>query len=514
VLLLAWPAIASAQDWGPPPPDVPTRDPNEEPPPPPPEVEPQPEPEPTIAEPPSADPNDEAETGDDEAEEEGEEAEEGEENRFRRFLSRIGVQFHGYSRVPLNLHFRPRDETGGEEGEEAGSYLEVRSPLLRDNNYYSSGFEYTRLVETDWTEMFLGVGSEDVQVTVGFFASLFSDWAHIDQGSQWGLAQAALDWRNIGGIPLSLKAGVFWERLGYIQPYDTYMFGRTHWMGLRLGYEFSNGANIRMGFGASKEWYERNVGMTPLFYIYGGTPIGPITLNGYILYSFMNDVPPDQAANWQRGNLFIGGIDFQFDFDYRNFRGPLYLAFAGYRAEHAIYMSGVTEILHSWSGRGLTENYFGLQSQDGTGSIFAASLDFPMEIWRGIGLRLFGMLAYVRSEQVSEDPLVNRDSVWKLKWGIEPSYQILDWLRVSLQYQRVIPVMNQTIEGIEDAGLPTLSWRALSPEVRFTPYRDIHIRLQYIHYFYGEDVRLRPGTALMIENPDEDVFRLVAEATW
>lgn len=569
VSVIAVPSLVLAEEgWGPPPPNVPVQgeqddtlpdEPGQEdspdPPPPPPQIleepeddepsqpppppphpeqpppEPAPPPEPVPpppqpSEPPTSqdEPNVEISTdqvGTDNSQETSTETPEdtGEEEarggRFRRFLSRIGVQLHGYSRMPLNLHFRPREGSGGseEEGEgEDGSYIEVRSPLLRDNDYYASGFEYTRLAETDWTEIFLTVGGEDLDVTVGIFASLLSDWAHIEQGAQFGLAQAALHWRNIAGVPLSLKAGVFWERLGYIEPYDTYMFGRTHWMGLRLGWDFPCGANIRIGFGANKEWYERNVGMTPLVMAYGGMPIGPVTLNAYILYSFMNDIPPHQADNWERGHLLVLGLDARVDFPW--FDGPLTITFAGHFAEHALYMSGVTEQLHSWSGRGLTENYFGLESNDGTGRIFSAAGDWPIQIWRGLGVRAFGMLSFIWSDQVSDDPVQNRDRVLKLKWGLEASYQILDWLRVSLQYHRVIPTMDQNIEGLDRGGLPTLAWRALSPEVRFTPYRDIHIRLQYVHYFYGDDVELRPGQALMNNQPDEDVIRIAAEATW
>jgi hypothetical protein len=124
------------------------------------------------------------------------------------------------------------------------------------------------------------------------------------------------------------------------------------------------------------------------------------------------------------------------------------------------------------------------------------------------------MLTFVWSDLASDDPVQNRDRVLKLKWGLELSYQILDWLRVSLQYHRVIPTMDQNIQGLDRCGLPTLAWRALSPEIRFTPYRDIHIRLGYVHYFYGDDVELRPGQALMRNMPDEDVIRIAAEATW
>jgi hypothetical protein len=38
-----------------------------------------------------------------------------------------------------------------------------------------------------------------------------------------------------------VQLGVFWDRFGYIQPYDTYIFGRTHQGGVKVAYALPGG---------------------------------------------------------------------------------------------------------------------------------------------------------------------------------------------------------------------------------------------------------------------------------
>ncbi len=422
-----------------------------------------------------------------------------------RILSRI--EFHGYARMPLNIHFRPAPEptsTGGDETEE-GAAIQVRSPFLIDNDYYLSGFAYTRLTETDWTELFLTARvTDNVSVTVGLFASLYSDWAYTSVDRQFGIAQASVTWEGVGGVePLVLKAGVFWDRLGYIEPYDTYVFGRTHQMGLQLGWNFPNEGLVRVGFGAHLEVLQQNQGFTPIFYAYGGSPLGslPITVSLYLVGLWSSDVRP--LTTMEEGHLVVFGGDIQIDFPW--FDGPLYIAAAYYWAERALFLANVFELLHSTGGRGLTENYFGIQdSENGTGEIFAGAVNWPITIWRGLGVHFFGMLAHVQSEQRSDNPLINRDDRTYLKWGLEPSYQFTDWFRLSLRYDRVILDMNH----------PGMAFRALTPTATFTAWEGIDVLVGYSHYFYGDDIQLRPNQIPGVTAPDEDVFRIMARAEW
>jgi hypothetical protein len=528
--LLLWPSVAAAQGWGPPPPDAPVRGEDEtEPVAVEPEAAPAPAPEtpepaadteeanPVAAEPevegvgePEA-PDAEAaaredETGDDDERDDDEREDgESEESWVRRLARRF--EFHGYSRMPISFMFQPvHGETGGEGEEDEGARVRLRTPYLVSNDYYLSGFAYLRHQETDWSELFLTANlHDDVSITVGAFASLYSDWSYVSTETQFGLAQAYLTWRDIAGVePLWLRVGVFWDKLGHIRPYDTYVFGRTHHWGLQLGWDFSNGAQVRIGGGAHLERADQNQGYTPLIYAYGGTPIGPVTVNTYIIGLWTNDVRPFTII--EEGHLVVFGGDVRVDFPW--FDGPLYIALAGYWAEHALFLANAFELLHSTGGRGLTENFFGLQGSDsGTGSMIVGGLDWPVTIWRGLYARLYGMLAHVWLDEALvadlEEPSATHDRTY-LKWGLEAGYQVLRWLRVGLVYDRVILDMNQ----------PELGFRGLTPRVVFTPYRDVEIELTYTHYWYGDDVHLRPNQVPGETEPDEDVFHIMAEASW
>jgi len=442
-----------------------------------------------------------------EAEEEGEEGEEQGESWFRRMVRRI--EFHGYSRMPINFMFQPVHDgegAGGEGSEEEGASVRLRPPFLVSNDYYLSGFAYLRHQETDWSELFLTANlHDDVAITVGLFASLYSDWGYTSTENQFGLAQAFLTWRNIGGAePLWMRVGVFWDKLGHIGPYDTYIFGRTHHWGLQMGWDFPNGGQIRIGGGAHMEITDQNQGFTPLIYGYGGTPIGPVTLNAYVIGLWTNDVRPFTVI--EEGHLVVFGGDIEIDFPW--FEGPLYIALAGYWAEHALFLANAFELMHSTGGRGLTENFFGLQGSDnGSGSMIVGGINWPVTIWRGLYAHFFGMLAHVWIDEAAmeegEEPSEFHDRTY-LKWGLEAGYQILSWLRVGLVYDRVILDMNH----------PGMAYRALTPRIAFTPYQDIEIELTYTHYWYGDDIHLRNNQVPGVTDPDEDAFHIMAEASW
>lgn len=539
VTLTTFPAAVLAQGWGPPPPEAPMRaeedEPQEAPPAPEDEAPPAAEDEepdrPPLSqqvEPPVAEdtpvavetPTPEEPTGEvEEALAAGAEGEEGEEpardNWFRRMLKRI--EFHGYARMPINFMFKPvpEGEGGTEGGGEEGASIRTRPPFLVSNDYYLSGFSYLRHHETDWSELFLTANlHDDVSITAGVFASLYSDWGYVSTETQFGLAQAYLTWRNIGGHePLSLRVGVFWDKLGYIRPYDTYIFGRTHHWGLQLGYDFPCGAEIRIGGGGHMAITDQNQGFTPLIYAFGGLPIGPVRINAYVIGLWTNDVRPFTVI--EEGHLVVAGADVEIDFPW--FEGPLYLAVAYYNAERALFLANAFELMHSTGGRGLTENYFGItDSENGTGSMVVGGVNWPVNIWRGLYAHFYGMLAHVWSEQESDDPLVNRNDVTAIKWGLEVGYRILDWLGVGLVYDRVILDMDH----------PGRAFRALTPRIFFTPYENIEIELTYTHFFYGDcaggdpwdpqcnSVRLRPNQVPGVTQPDEDVFHIMAEASW
>src|ERR1051325_3301698 len=70
-------------------------------------------------------------------------------------LGDVKFELHGYPRMPLAARL-------------------PREPYLVDNDYYLSGFSYTRLYEPDWSELFFSAKKGDYKVELGMFASLYS----------------------------------------------------------------------------------------------------------------------------------------------------------------------------------------------------------------------------------------------------------------------------------------------------------------------------------------------------
>jgi hypothetical protein len=162
--------------------------------------------------------------------------------------------------------------------------------------------------------------------------------------------------------------------------------------------------------------------------------------------------------------------------------------------------------MHSTGGRGLTENFLGLDSSmDGTGHMYTVATDEKIHVIDRLMVRAFGMLTWVRSPQVDEmDPLKNRDRRLYLKWGVEPSYLVLPKLRVSTRFDRVI---------LDEYDAQN-SFRVFSPKVAFPLDNWGEIFVQYSHYWYGERVQLRPGQVPLETEPDSDVFKLQAQVVW
>lgn len=431
---------------------------------------------------------------------------------FEQVLS--SIQFHGYARMPLNMYL-------GDASEETGGGTDgPRTPNLVDNDYYRSGFAYLRIHETDWAELFLSASSHEVTLTLGMFASLFSDSGEMRLDTQWGIAQASLAWEHKFQNPyfkrLLIQAGAFWNRLGFIDAYDTYVFGRTHQMGIKVEAEFP-WVEVGFGFGAHLGLTSQKQGFTPL--IYGHAlikPPWPVTLGFYVLHEWSNDKPP--LAQMEDAKMTTLGFEIKVDVPY--LRGPLQIIpWAYYTMENAVFLTEAIEVLHSTGGKGLMDNFLGDRqgSDQGDGSFpYVGAIDFPATIWAGrpswpilsgaMRLRLFGMLAYVKSPQdFPDDPSKNRNKRTYLKWGFEPQIGVFPWLHLGLIFNRVVMDL---YDGEN-------SFRAITPRLTFQVFKWGSIYMQYTRYSYGDKVSLRAGQVQgSISLPDEDIFKIQATAVW
>lgn len=392
--------------------------------------------------------------------------------------------FHGYARMPLS--------TQG-----------TREPYLVDNDYYLSGFAYTRLYEPDWSELRLSATKGDYTAEFALFASLYSDYAQAELTDQLGVAQASMTARNFfDQHGLTVQVGVFWDKYGYIEPYDTYVFGRTHQGGAKASYELPGGGRIQGGIGLHQAELQQNQGMTPLLHLAGTRPVGPIEVGAYFERTWTRD--KRQLSPIQDGTMYVTGLDAKYKLPHD--RGTAYLAFGYYHMDQALYLAPALEVLHSTGGRGITENFLGLDaSNNGTGHMYTLATDVKTKIDPRTAVRVFGMGTWVRSPQVDDmDPLKNKDRRLYFKWGVEPSYLVTPKLRVSARYDRVIL-------DVYDA---QNSFHVLSPKIAFPLDTWGELFLQYSHYWYGDKIQLRPGQVPLETIPDSDVVKLQAQAVW
>jgi hypothetical protein len=396
-------------------------------------------------------------------------------------LDAAGVRFelHGYARMPLAAQGTPRE------------------PFLVDNDYYLSGFAYTRLYEPDWSELFFSASKGNYKAEFGIFASLYSDYASPELENQLGIAQASVTAKHfLDHDPLTVQLGVFWDRFGHLEPYDTYVFGRTHQGGLKVAYELPGGGRVQSGLGLHQAQLRQNQGLA------GTYPVGDVDVGAYVLRTWTRDVR--QLSPIQDGTMWVAGVDARAELPGEH--GDAYVALAYYDMTKVLYLAPALEVMHSTGGRGMTENFLGLESSnDGTGRMYTLAADVPARVTDKIGVRAFGMATWVRSDQVDEmDPAVNRDRRMYLKWGVEPSYRIHRGVTLAARFDRVIL-------DLYDA---ENSFRVLSPKIAFPLEAWGELAFQYSHYWYGDKVHLRPGQVPLVTDPDTDVFKLQAQVLW
>jgi hypothetical protein len=396
----------------------------------------------------------------------------------------VKFELHGYARMPLM--------TQG-----------TREPYLVDNDYYLSGFAYTRLYEPDWSELFFSAKKGNYKAEFGLFASLYSDYSQANIANQLGIAQASVTAQDfLDQKGLSVQLGVFWDRYGYIEPYDTYLFGRTHQGGAKVSYELPGGGKLQGGIGIHEANLQQNQGMTPIAHLAASYPVGPVEVGAYGIRTWTSD--KRQLSPIQDGTMYVAGLDARYKIP--DDRGTAYLGFGYYHMDKVLYLAPALEVMHSTGGRGLTENFLGLDSSmDGTGHMYTVATDEKINIIDKLKLRAFGMITWVRSPQVDEmDPLKNRDRRLYIKWGFEPSYMVHPKLRVSTRFDRVI------LDEYDSEN----SFRVFSPKLAFPLDNWGEIFVQYSHYWYGSRVQLRPGQVPLETQPDTDVFKLQAQVVW
>lgn len=439
----------------------------------------------------------------------------------------MGLRFalHGYFRAPMRLT-RVRRAEGSTKANE-GNY-NIRTPFLVDDDYFKSGFAYTPVNESDWAEIYLSVGNKYLTATMQLQGTLFSDAARPIIDRQPGVSQGWLTYRTeFDWLPgfhtrLRVKAGAFWERFGHLPKYDTYIFSRIHQLGENVRFELERDDWtfwLQHGVGTHLEDIAANQGLALIHYAsLGASWNRTVELGGYVFDSTSKD--KRQLKEITDSSLVITGVDVRAD---THLLGRVYAATSIITADQARYQAPAIEVMHSFGGRGIEENYLGTQSSNnGTGKLWNVGFQYDASLadiyrgWTGKGsplpwngdltATLFGLYTFTQSRQALPDPILNRDDRKSFKYGAEAGYRITEWLGASLRYDRVVLDVNDSAN----------SFRIVSPRLSFfTSFltREM-IYLQYSRYIYNERIRLRQGQVQLETMPDDHVIKLQAQITF
>ncbi len=464
----------------------------------------------------------------------------------------------GYFRAPLRMSWGPPTTqapqmANGMPGVNAGTQYRT-PPMVPDANYID--WRYTNSFVGPWTELNFHYGNDRVKSTVQIASYNLTDSGYRRLESNLGINEAFLTLSfpeviNENGR-LTVLAGGFTNRYGAAGRYDagkyeTYLFGRTHIVGETVTFDYDVGdwtLEAEEGFGGKLEpipfygppegpgianmgnansdlpvWepYPGIVAQESTFVLHGH--IGAVFKKALILGAHYIDVfandneragSYDNAMMGYQGrptseskpSIVITGADAKL---IGGVLGEGYLGYSHLSANNAMYIADAIEVLHSFGGWQLHDNYFGPPgtNQPVTGTIdsiegqysfsFGQYFHYPQAFW-GDGPDLiatvFGMYNHIYSPPGAGpmptplNPLahVNGDGsgsghIDKLKFGGELTYVPLSWLGLGGRFDTVKPDMDDSRQ----------SFSVVSPRIIFRTAFVTHeqIMLQYSHYFYG-----------------------------
>jgi hypothetical protein len=428
----------------------------------------------------------------------------------------------GYFRAPMRMSWGPaktRDPNGGDPG------TQLRTPpLVPDANYID--WRYTNSMVGPWTELDFHYGNARVKATVQIASYNMTDSGFRRLEANLGINQSYLtinfpELINENGR-LILTAGGFTNRYGAAGRYDggkyeTYLFGRTHVAGETLTFEYDVGAwtvALEHGFGAKlepipfyagtgKDWdpYPGPSAQESTFvhHAHAGAVYKKSLLFGvHWIDTFAND---NERAGSYTGTTFGGangrlasaakphivvmGADLKL---LGGVFGDGYIGYSHLDAVNADYLADAIEVLHSYGGWQLHDNFFGVPGavERATGKIdtllfqhvfsFGQLLRYPSEFF-GDGPDLIASV-FAMYNRVSGATNPNYDH-GKLKAGAEVTYLPLGWLGLGGRFDSVQPNLDDT----------TTNFSVASPRIILRSAFVTHeqIILQYSRYFYGSN---------------------------
>ncbi len=457
----------------------------------------------------------------------------------------------GYFRAPLRFSWGPPTTPDTLPGAKGNAGTQLRTPpLVPDANYID--WRYTNSMVGPWTELNFHYGNDRVKATVQIASYNITDSGYRRLESNLGINEAflSMSWPEFvsENARLTLIAGAYTNRYGAAGRYDagryeTYLFGRTHTAGETLTFDYDlNDWTIEAeeGFGGKLEpipfygqpqsptsnapaneelpaWdpYPGPVPQESTFVAHGH--LGAVfkkelILGAHFIYVFANDneragsyqgttgwdgpgnmnsMAPARQPQDPKPSIWIGGFDAKL---LGGVLGDGYLGYSHLQAQNGLYLADAIEVLHSFGGWQLHDNYFGPPGgvQPVTGSIDSVELQYsfsfgqlfhyPQAFWGDgpdiIGT-IFGMFNHVHAP---DDTMY---SLNKLKFGTEWTYVPLAWLGLGGRYDVVEPNLNIAGE----------SFSVISPRIIFRTAFVTHeqVMIQYSRYFYGSDYKAGTG---------------------
>jgi hypothetical protein len=453
------------------------------------------------------------------------------------------VELSGYFRAPIMIGASERPSPGGDGRRHL--QLSYGPNRVADGNY--SSFAYTRLQEGDWTELYATAKRPHVAATIAFMGYWYAWAGYENPTATWFPAQAWVDLDGdleLGALTphVNLKGGVFWQRWGMFEKYDTYLFGRFHQAGaaLELRLPTASGAEARLveGFGTNRNGaLGVATGLTLLHYTHVGFRYRKLLdLGAYYNVSWARDpsvflapsmapttpLPAPGPDGEPGGGPYAEARDatmnvYGADLDLRlPLVGHVWLAASRINVTNGWALPGIVEVMHSPGAAGIANNYLGYGEVGSTGSgglsnvavLYESSLRAlsgdPDGSTPDLGLSAFGMLVHARRDLLP-GATIARD-LTQLKWGSDLTLKLLPWLALMLRYDSVDL----------DASTDGRAFRAVTPRVTFTSHAlsTESVWLQYSRYFYDSDVVLETSANQPYPNPDRNVIKLQANLSF
>jgi len=438
------------------------------------------------------------------------------------------LDFHGFLLLPLRVGLLERPAPRAGE-----SSIVLHNPPLIPQHLRS--FEYVGVVPDPWVQLNFIYGNSTVSATAILAARAFPDAAgYYNPVDQLGVNDAFLtvNLSKVLAMPLEVKVGAMTGRYGPMGAYDAGRYGtpliaRVNAIGETITAGYKLGATtfvLEQGLGGQlgrppaglvpsgwNDFASADVGASFVNHLHAGAAYADLAQLGlHYLTSWSQDdqIPSGLIPN---GRITVFGADARLT---AGRYGHLYAGIVRTLATNAATVSGVIEILNARGGPELISEYLGPASGgDGSLTTFGAQYDLSMvrlmfdELYTGkspdLRVSLFGVGTKVRSD----DPAY--DGVFKLKGGVELTYNLLSWFAVSTRFDHV------RLDGDDN----TKAMSIFSPRLLFHTgwlSRD-EFALQYSHFASGSRVEARTGfppTPDPTRNPDRHVLSFSGTFWW